>query len=321
MTLSKLARLANVSVSVVSKAFSGKGGISDAMREHVFAVAKENGCFHKFYHARYDKPVIAVIIPEAISKYYIDYIEILKADLEESGYTMLLSISNFDPALTEDLIRYYTSHSKVDGLIIVDGEYSVGENADTDTAIVSITADPSIAVANSSVVLSIRDGLTQALKSLYEDGHRRIAFVGEPLTSDKRQAFTDTARSIGLSLPDSYVYTSYHRFAEAGRDGADYLLSLDEAPTAIIGAYGYITEGIVSAISDRAIKIPEEISVISMDSHPIITHNSIPVPHLSSGIEELCKRAIDILKEKLSPSLSEKSKKTHIKVESDFIDN
>ena len=99
MTLSKLAQLANVSVSVVSKAFSGKGDVSDAMREHIFSVAKEHGCFQKFYHARYDKPVVAVIIPEAISKYYIHYIETLKKDMDESGYTMLLSISNFDNAM------------------------------------------------------------------------------------------------------------------------------------------------------------------------------------------------------------------------------
>ena len=45
MTLSKLAKLANVSVSVVSKAFSGREDVSAAMREHVFAVAREHGCF------------------------------------------------------------------------------------------------------------------------------------------------------------------------------------------------------------------------------------------------------------------------------------
>ena len=38
MTLSKLAKLANVSVSVVSKAFSGRDDVSEEMRERVFAV-------------------------------------------------------------------------------------------------------------------------------------------------------------------------------------------------------------------------------------------------------------------------------------------
>ena len=81
MTLSKLAQLANVSVSVVSKAFSGRDDVSESMREHVFVVAREHGCFEQFYHAPYDKPVVAVIIPEAISEYYIRNIQTLKITL------------------------------------------------------------------------------------------------------------------------------------------------------------------------------------------------------------------------------------------------
>lgn len=298
MTLSKLARLANVSVSVVSKAFSGRDDISDSMREHVFAVAREHGCFHKFYHARYDKPVIAVIIPEAISKYYIDYIEILKRDIEENGYTMLLSISNFDPLLTNELVRYYTSHSKVDGLIIVDSDCEAAE--DTDTTIVSVTADGSITVANSSVIFSVKEGISDALSTLHSLGHERIAYVGEPLTTDKKDAFVSVLESLGLSIPDGYIYTSYHRFADAGRDGVSHLFSLASPPTAIIGAYGYITEGIISALSERGLNVPLDVAVISMDAHPVITHNGVTVPHLSSGIEELCERATEIIKGKIS---------------------
>ncbi len=121
MTLSKLAQLANVSVSVVSKAFSGREDVSESMREHVFSVAREHGCFGQFYHARYDKPVIAVIIPEAISKYYIKYVEELKVRLERNNCTLLLSISNFDQKMEGELIRYYSEHGKVDALIVVNG--------------------------------------------------------------------------------------------------------------------------------------------------------------------------------------------------------
>ena len=69
MTLSELARLANVSVSVASKAFSGRGDVSEAMKDHVFEVAKKYGCFHQFYNVPYDHRVVALIIPEAISEY------------------------------------------------------------------------------------------------------------------------------------------------------------------------------------------------------------------------------------------------------------
>ena len=45
MTLRELAKLAHVSVSTVSKAFSGAEDISESTREMIFSLAKEHGCF------------------------------------------------------------------------------------------------------------------------------------------------------------------------------------------------------------------------------------------------------------------------------------
>ena len=64
MTLSKLAKLAHVSVSTASKAFSESPDISSETREMIFSIAKAQGCFKKFYNAKYPKLVIAVIAPE-----------------------------------------------------------------------------------------------------------------------------------------------------------------------------------------------------------------------------------------------------------------
>ena len=63
MTLSKLARLANVAVSTASKAFSMSDDINEQTREEIFRVARENGCFKKFFNAKYPKFVIALICP------------------------------------------------------------------------------------------------------------------------------------------------------------------------------------------------------------------------------------------------------------------
>ena len=47
MNLTKLAQLASVSVSTVSKALSDSREISDDTKEMIIALAKENGCFEK----------------------------------------------------------------------------------------------------------------------------------------------------------------------------------------------------------------------------------------------------------------------------------
>ena len=157
MTLSKLAQLANVSVSVVSKAFSGKDGVSDAMREHVFAVAREHGCFEQFYHVPYDKPVVAVIIPEAISVYYIHFIEVLKKSMERNGYTMLLSISNFDPEMTRELVRYYTEHGKVNGIVLFGSAPEIKRKSETALITVNDSSADSYA---STVQFDLKSGLS-----------------------------------------------------------------------------------------------------------------------------------------------------------------
>lgn len=70
MTLSKLAKLANVAVSTASKAFSMSGDINEQTREEIFRIARENGCFKKFFNAKYPKFVAAVICPEVNSRHY-----------------------------------------------------------------------------------------------------------------------------------------------------------------------------------------------------------------------------------------------------------
>ena len=304
MTLSKLAQLANVSVSVVSKAFSGKEGVSRAMREHVFAVAKEHGCFEQFYHVPYDKPVIAVIIPEAISVYYIHFIEVLKKSMEAHGYTMLLSISNFDPEMTGELIRYYTGHSRVNGMVIF-GELPK-DTAKTDTVIFSVV-ERHDAGAETNIRLDLDPGISDAIKCLEEMGHHRIAYIGEPLTQNKCDDLRRVMESHGMKLPDELSVCSLHRFEEAGRDGLRRLMSLSERPTAVFGAYGYITSGIIAEAESMGMKIPDDLSVISMDSDPSPIHPNLDVSRIPSGIDEICRAIMSALNYSLNPGTHKKS--------------
>jgi DNA-binding LacI/PurR family transcriptional regulator len=295
MTLSKLAQLANVSVSVVSKAFSGKDGVSDSMREHVFAVAKEHGCFEQFYHVPYDKPVVAVIIPEAISEYYIRNIQALKKGLEQGGYTMLMSISNFDIEMTRELIRYYTEHSKVDAIVVFGGLPEC--DCKTDTALVSVSK--ATVDFGSFVEIYLDSGLERVIRRLYELGHRRIAYVGEPLTEGKREKTEQLLRDFEIAGYPELMICSRYRFAEAGKDGAKKLLALEDRPTAILGAYGYITQGILAELEENGVLVPEDISVLSIGDDPLPLNPSLDVSYISSMTDEVCCEVMNILKARI----------------------
>lgn len=299
MTLSKLAQLANVSVSVVSKAFSGREDISDAMREHVFAVARQNGCFQQFYHAPYDKPVVAVIIPEAISQFYIHYIEILKKSMEKNGYTMLLSISNFDRQLTDELVRYYTMHGKVDGLILISAANRLPSSSTAAIISLNVECESNIGAC---IVRDLKSGIASALQYLKENGHTRVAYVGEALTASKIELLTEEMHELDLELRREWIITSRLRFEEAGRDGVRRLLELSEKPTAIIGAYGYITQGILAELSELGIRVPQDMSVLSLDNDPFPLSSCLDVACVPSGIEKMCDMAMRLLGERIGSS-------------------
>lgn len=301
MTLSKLARLANVSVSVVSKAFSGREGVSETMREHVFAVAREHGCFQHFYHAPYDRPVVAVIIPEAISKNYIHYIEALKERMEQKNYTMLLSISNFDRQLADELVRYYVGYGKVNGLLLLTSVNELPKNCST--AIVSLGMENAQgAVAH--IHHDLRTGIAEALCQLKAMGHTKFGYIGEPFTESKRGILIEELERLGLEVRQEWFISSLSRFEEAGRDGVRRILQTDEKPTAIFGAYGYITQGMIAELAEKGMRIPQQMSVISMDNDPFPLDDQLDVACIPSNVERICDVALALLGEQMQKKQS-----------------
>ncbi len=300
MTLSELAKLANVSVSVASKAFSGRGDVSEAMRDHVFSVAKQHGCFHQFYNIPYDRYVVALIIPEAISKYYIEYVEELKVRLERNNCTLLLSISNFDPKMEEELIRYYSDHGKVDAVIVVNGYCEFPESDDIIFVKISGPSDTADVVVRPNKT----PGIDECISALAENGHERIAFIGEPLTITKDALIKERMVHLGVEYRDEYFITSKYRFEDAGADGIKKLLKLPQPPTAVIGSYGYITMGIISELQRQGIKIPDAMSVVSLDPFPMTNDPNFSVACVSYDIEKLC----DIAANEICRRFGEKNK-------------
>lgn len=55
MTMRDLAKLCNVSVSTVSKAFYDADDVSEDTKKLIFDIARENGVYGKFYKGKYHK--------------------------------------------------------------------------------------------------------------------------------------------------------------------------------------------------------------------------------------------------------------------------
>ena len=296
MTIDKLAKLANVAQSTVSKAFSGSPEISEKTRERIFQIAKEHGCFDKYNKKKFKKRVIAVICPEIESEHYSSLVKHLMKHTEERDAIMALSITGFDPEKENELYTYYSCYCRIDGIIVIDPCRKYSNDAMLPT--VYISSDGSHKEAD-NLHFSLEKAMYDILLTLKKLGHTHIGFAGEPLTPSEQEHFQNAAAALSIPVSPSQIKLSQKRFEEAGRDTVRQWISEDCLPTAIIAAYDYIAIGMMRALHEAGLRVPEDMALVGYDDIP---HASYFTPTLSSirtPIEESCRATVDLIMKKI----------------------
>ena len=294
MNLTDIANEAGVSIATASKAFSGSREISAATRERVFEVAKCHGCFDHYNKNKFDKHVIAVLLPE-LSEYYTMIGEMLDKEISKAGGVMLMSTTGFVDVRAEELFQYYTAYAHVNGIIMVDTGHSIGNP----------THVPAVAFARKkrryidSIVLDFDAGLEAALRHLKALGHTDVGFAGERLTTVKQDAFCRTMRKVGLPLHKKRIKTTVARFEQAGEELAAEWLAEGELPSAVITSYDHIAIGMIRYFRHRGVRVPEDISVIGMDDIPLATYFDNALSTIRTPTEAACREAVELIMKKI----------------------
>jgi LacI family transcriptional regulator len=146
-----------------------------------------------------------------------------------------------------------------------------------------------------SVVVDDLTGSRMAVEHLATLGHERIGFVGLDADTDtahrRRQGYLD-----GLSVAGLAYDPSLERVAPAtepgGRDGIAALFAskADPRPTAVFAASLMSALGVRAGVVAAGLRIPEDVSLIAFNDHPIAEHLAPPLttvrmPNLTMGRE------------------------------------
>src|SRR5690606_2165111 len=109
-----------------------------------------------------------------------------------------------------------------------------------------------------------------AVSELISKGHRSIAMISGPLQDPangyaRYQGYKRALETAGLSFREDYVRIGNYRY-ESGIDTMKYFFELPERPTAVFVATDEMAIGAIHAAQDFGLKVPEDISVISVDN-------------------------------------------------------
>ncbi len=296
MTLEKLASIAGVSLSTVSKAFSGSREISEKTRQKIFDIAKENGCFNKYYNFKSDKKIIAVICPEVESAYYCSMVARLESELSKYGAQMIVAISSFSAKKEIDVVNYFISSKMVDGIIIIASSAKIKFNKDVPIIAVHTKRDLSeVDCLNPAFA----DAFFDAIKHFIDNGHTKIAFFGETHTKSHQNLFIKTMQKANLTVNPDWIFEENTRFETAGYSAMQKVYAMQDKPTAIFCAYDNIALGAIQSIRTHGQNVPDNFSVIGINDIPFASHYNISLTTIKANSTTLCDMAVDLIMKKI----------------------
>lgn len=311
ITLSKIAKLAHVSVSTVSKAFSMSAEVSEEIRDAVFDIAKQYGVFKKYYRAKYPKHIIAVICPEFEGRDYSTALTALQKYLSAHNCEICVASTNFSSETEKELLDYYNSYATVDGIICIASSGAVSYSGEIPVAHIC----HSLSDAEISVNASYDDGYKQAIAHLKESGVQTIGLLIEPHTVSTLETLTNLCLETGYTEKDLFKSTSHARFNKGGYEAMEQLFKKNQIPEAIICAYDNIAIGAMRCILDHGLKIPEDILVIGRNNNLETAYLNPPLASVDSHLELACEKAASAL----LAHLNGKPYDRHMTVKSEFI--
>jgi LacI family transcriptional regulator len=154
-----------------------------------------------------------------------------------------------------------------------------------------------------AVVIDNFKGAYDATAHLIAHGHRRIGCIlGLPnaqLTIDRLAGYQSALREHGLPFDDSLLCAGDYT-PPTGLAGMRRLLDLPEPPSAVFAYNDMMALGAIQAVSERGLRVPDDIAIIGFDGIALTEHTCPPLSTVEQPIAEMSRLAIDMLLDRIN---------------------
>jgi LacI family transcriptional regulator len=304
-TLKTIAARVGTSVSTVSRVLGGQGEryrISSETAARIRAAAVElnfsPNLLAKGLRLRRTQ-TIGLVIPDISNPFFAAITRIVTVEARNRGYSLLLCDTQEDTAREVEAIALLQNRM-IEGLIVL----PVGQQGDHVAALAGgplpvVLVDryfPDVALPY--VASDNRQGALIATRHLLERGHRRIACItGLPGTTpneDRVGGYRAALAEAGVAADERLIVGGTFG-SSTGYQEAKLLVSRFKDLTAILALSNLIGLGVLQALSEEGIGIPERISLISFDDQPYAAYLATPMTAVRQRNEEMGQLAVKLL--------------------------
>ena len=302
-----VAEKAGVSLGTVSRVINNDAHVAPETRERVTMVVREMG-YVANRQARSLKGsktnVIGVLVPDLGTGYIGEIMRGIDSELALSQLDLML-FTTHRAAIKEANYVANMVQGMVDGLLVV-----LPRNPTDYTGSLTRRNFPFVLIDHQgtgescpAVGATNWQGAYNATEYLIKLGHRRIGFITGSMdlgcANDRLDGYRSALRTHHIPEALELIYEGDFNQPD-GYAGASVLLDLASPPTAIFASNDVMAMGVMDAVRNRKMYIPEDISVLGFDNIPQSAMVFPPLTTVQQPLEQMGRVAtqmlLDILK-------------------------
>ncbi len=298
VTSRDIARIANVSQGLVSRAFSGNGRIAPATRDHILEVARDIG-WQPNALARSmvtgDAPLVAVITTRLHFDWRAQVLSHLLKAIQEWHLKPLLFYAENDEEV--DRLLGETIGWRTRGVIVTAGVISERRARDilSQGQFLAALNRPANHPGAFAVATDNIAGGAAAAALLLAEGRRRPLVLAGPgdswASSWREKGFVDAVRAAGAEAP---VWNNPDMSVETGRSAAERLLALTAAqrPDAVFATNDALALGLLDGVR-QYLQVPADLALVGFDNLQVSSWAPYRLTTFEQPLDEMVRRVID----------------------------
>ena len=264
-TIYDVAKVAGVSPSTVSRAFSRPGRVSAQTAEKIRKVADELGYRSRditHAQARTHTKMLGLAVADITNPFNFRVIRGCQAAAAEAGFLVSLTDSQESETLEREMLR--RALPVLDGLVIASSRLS-------DTELRTLAKSLPIVVLNRRVaglhciVPDMAHGIRKAAEHLVGLGHRNITYLAGPEASwadgVRWRAIRDSARELGFT---EHRVGPFAPTIHGGRAAGEVIAA--RRLKAVVCYNDLMAIGLMKSVTERGLTVPGDVSVIGFDN-------------------------------------------------------
>jgi LacI family transcriptional regulator len=305
--LRDVARRAGVSAATTSRVLSGNGIVSEELRLRVLSAAEElnyvpDGVARSMSRRR--TLTLGLVVSDVTNPFFTAVARGVEDTGQRHGYSVFLC--NTDQEVEKERAYLLSLREKrVDGsLLALSGDDSSHVQKLIDAGMRFVLIDramPSLKLP--SVLVDNQGGVQRAVDYLLDLGHTRIGVIAGlktvTTTRERLDGYRAALDAAGVPIDPSLIVAA--DFTErGGYDAGVHLWTRRDRPTAVISLNNVMTTGLLLALRQWGVRIPEQLSVIGFDDLPYFQLLDHPLTVITQPMYEVGQLACEMLLQRLA---------------------